>query len=169
MSHIPCDTFRRWFDYEKDAHAKTIASISAVPPEKRQAPEFRKAVDLMAHVVGARWFWLQRIGATSERPLKMFTKDFLIVDLPGRLLEMESTWGSYLGGLSEAELSRPVEWGPAGGPFFTNTVEDVLTQLFGHSTYHRGQIALLLRQIGCEPAKTEFVYFARKPTGAPPG
>lgn len=99
----------------------------------------------------------------------MFTKDFPVADLPERLLEMESTWGSYLGGLSEAEMSRPVEWGPAGGPFFTNTVEDVLTQLFGHSTYHRGQIALLLRQIGCEPAKTEFVYFARKPAGAPPG
>jgi len=168
MSVIPPESFRRFFDYEKDAHAKTLTSLSAVPPEKRAAPEFRKAVDLLAHVVGARWFWLQRIVGTTERPLKMFMKDFPVADLPARISEMEEAWSTFLGGLTDPELSRAVEWGPADGPRFSNTVEDVLTQLFGHSTYHRGQIALLIRQIGCEPAATEFVYFARKPAGAPP-
>ena len=67
MSTIPAETFRRFFDYERDAHAKTLASLSAVPPEKRAAPEFRKAVDLVAHIVGARWFWLQRIDGSTER------------------------------------------------------------------------------------------------------
>jgi uncharacterized damage-inducible protein DinB len=76
---------------------------------------------------------------------------------------MEAAWAAYLDGLMAAELSRAVEWGPAEGPRFTNTVEDLLTQLFGHSAYHRGQIALLLRQIDCKPALTEFIYWARTP------
>jgi uncharacterized damage-inducible protein DinB len=168
MSTIPAETFRRFFDYERDAHAKTLASLSAVPPEKRAAPEFRKAVDLVAHIVGARWFWLQRIDGSTERPLKMFSKDFSLADLPARVSEMEAAWSRFLDGVTDAGLSRAVEWGPADGPRFTNTLEDVLTQLFGHSTYHRGQIALLIRQIGCEPPATEFVYFARKPAGATP-
>lgn len=168
MSTIPAETFRRFFAYEKDAHAKTLASLSAVPPEKRAAPEFRKAVDLVAHIAGARWFWLQRIDGTTERPLKMFSKDFPLADLPARVSEMEAAWSRFLDGLTDADLSRLVEWGPADGPRFTNTLEDVLTQLFGHSTYHRGQIALLIRKIGGEPAATEFIYFARKPAGTPP-
>ncbi len=168
MSLIPPETFRRFFEYEKDAHAKTLVSLSAVPPEKRAAPEFQKAVELMAHIVGARWFWFQRIGATTERPLKMFVKNFPVADLPARVSEMEAAWSRYLDGLTEAELFRAVEWGPADGPRFTNTVEEVLTQTFGHSIYHRGQIALLLRQIGCEPAATEFVYFTRKPAAPLP-
>ncbi len=168
MSFVPPETFRRFFDYEKDAHAKTLAALAAVPAEKRATPEFRRAVDLLAHVVGARWLWLQRIGGTSERPLKMFTKDFPVADLPARVSEMEAAWSRYLDELTDAQLARSVEWGPADGPHFTNTVEDVLTQLFGHSTYHRGQIALLLRQIDCQPPATEFIYFARRPAGGPP-
>ena len=56
---MSCDaeTFRRWFDFEKEVHRKVLASLSAVPPDKRAAPEFRKAVDLAAHIAGTRWFW----------------------------------------------------------------------------------------------------------------
>lgn len=169
MSAIPHETFRLWFDYEKDAHAKTVASLTAVPAEKRETPEFRRAVELLAHVIGARWLWLERVGGTTERPLKMFTKDLPAADLPARLGEMEGAWGRYLERLTGDELARSVEWGPADGPRFTNSVEEILTQLFGHSTYHRGQIALLLRQIGCQPPATEFIYFARRPAGRPPG
>jgi len=163
MSQINPDAFRRFFEFEKDAHAKTLASLFAVPEEKRSNPEFQKAVDLMAHVLGARWLWLSRIGATAQRPMKFFSKGFPLADLPSQIGEMEAAWAAYLNGLTAAELSRSVEWGPAEGPRFTNTVEDLLTQLFGHSAYHRGQIALLLRQIDCKPALTEFVYWARTP------
>ncbi len=159
------ETFRRWYDFERDAHGKVMASFSAVPPEKRTGPEFRKAVDLMAHLLGARWFWLMQMGAVSDRPLKMFTKDFLVADLPARLAETDAAWGVYLGRLTGPELSRNVEWGRVEGPRYTSTVEDLLTQLFAHSSYHRGQIALLLRQLGCEPPETEFVFWSRKPAG----
>ena len=45
---------------------------------------------------------------------------------------------------------------------YRNGVEDILTQLFGHSWYHRGQVALLLRAMGCEPAVTDFVFWTRE-------
>lgn len=169
MSAIPPEIFRLWFDYERDAHGKVLTSLTAVPAEKRTAPEFRRAVDLMAHILGARWFWLAQIGATSERRMKFFSKEFPVADLPERLGEMEGVWQRYLEGLTGSALDRSVEWGPSEGPRFTNTVEEVLTQLFGHSTYHRGQIALLLRQIGCQPPATEFIHFSRRSAGAPPG
>ena len=167
MSGKP-EIYRRWFDFEKDVHRKVLSSLAAVPPDKRAAPEFKKAVDLMAHILGTRWFWLERIGETSERPLKMFTKDFPFADLSARLSETDTAWDGYLGRLREEELPRAVVWGRAEGPRFSNTVEDLLTQLFGHSAYHRGQIALLLRQLGCEPPETEFLFWSRTPAGGSP-
>jgi uncharacterized damage-inducible protein DinB len=48
-------------------------------------------------------------------------------------------------------------------------VEDILAQLFGHSWYHRGQIAMLVRTAGDEPAVTDLIYWCRKDVpGVPP-
>ena len=54
--------FRRWFEYEMDAHAKVVASLGTVPADRRAGPEYRKAVGLLAHVVAARRVWLGRFG-----------------------------------------------------------------------------------------------------------
>ena len=41
-------------------------------------------------------------------------------------------------------------------------VEDLLIQLHGHSSYHRGQIASAMRAMGAEPAATDYVFWARR-------
>ncbi len=46
-------------------------------------------------------------------------------------------------------------------------VADVLTQLHGHSLYHRGQIASLVRAAGGEPAKTDFIFWSRESVPPP--
>jgi uncharacterized damage-inducible protein DinB len=66
----------------------------------------------------------------------------------------------YLDQLEDTDLARVFEY---EGPRFRNTIEEILTQLFGHSWYHRGQIAQLLRSIGAEPAVTDYVFWAREP------
>jgi uncharacterized damage-inducible protein DinB len=38
---------------------------------------------------------------------------------------------------------------------------DILAQLFGHSWYHRGQIAMLVRAAGGEPAVTDRIDWCR--------
>ncbi len=44
MSDNVINRYRRWFEYEKDSHAKTLASLNAVPVDQRQTEAFRKAV-----------------------------------------------------------------------------------------------------------------------------
>jgi uncharacterized damage-inducible protein DinB len=55
--------------------------------------------------------------------------------------------------------NRPVL---AAAHFYRNTVRDILTHLFGHSWYQRGQIAGLVRAIGGEPPVTDFVFWVRE-------
>jgi uncharacterized damage-inducible protein DinB len=76
---------------------------------------------------------------------------------------MEASWSTYLSQLTDAELARIFEYRSYDGSRFRNSIEDILTQLFGHSWYHRGQIAQLIRRLGAEPAVTDFVFWTREP------
>lgn len=162
MSEKMIDRYRRWFEYEQDSHAKTLASLNAVPDDLRQTEGFRKAVYLMGHIVAARRMWLFRLGMTTENA-DLFPGGVSLAELPDQISEMERVWAQYLARLDDNELARVVEYQSYEGPRFRNTIEDMLTQLFGHSWYHRGQIAQLIRSIGAEPAVTDLIFWAREP------
>jgi uncharacterized damage-inducible protein DinB len=164
MAESIVDRYRRWFDYERDSDAKTLASLNAVETGLRASPSFQKAVDLMAHLVAARRMWLFRFGVTSEN-VELFPRGVSLVDLQSEMAGMEAAWVKYLSEISDAEVERVFEYQSYEGPRFRNSVEDILTQLFGHSWYHRGQIAQLLRMMGAEPATTDFVFWARERVG----
>jgi uncharacterized damage-inducible protein DinB len=158
--------YRRWFDYEKDSHRKTLDSLMVVSEEQRESEEFRKAVYLMGHIVAARRMWLFRFGVVKENA-ELFPGETRLDELPAQNEEMETQWSQYLSQLNDAELERVFEYQSYEGPRFRNTIEEILTQLFGHSWYHRGQIAQLVRSMGAEPAVTDFVFWAREPAEQP--
>jgi uncharacterized damage-inducible protein DinB len=156
------DRYLRWFDYEKDAHAKVVRSLETVTPERRSAAEYRKAVELLAHLVAARRLWLYRFGVVPKPPPAMFPQGVSLSELTATLRDMEEQWTAYLGRLDDAEVSRIFEYQSLDAGRCRNRIEDILTQLFGHSWYHRGQIATLVRAAGGEPAATDFVYWCRE-------
>jgi uncharacterized damage-inducible protein DinB len=156
------DRYRRWFEYEKDSHAKTLESLNAVTEERRDSEAFGKAVYLMGHIVAARLMWLFRFGVLTNK-VELFSNEIKLTELPRQISEMETSWSKYLDQLNDDELARVFEYQSYEGQRFRNTIEEILAQLFGHSWYHRGQIALLLRSIGAEPAVTDFVFWAREP------
>jgi uncharacterized damage-inducible protein DinB len=162
MTEVLTDRYRRWFEYEQDVHGKTLASLQDVSTELRKSAEFQKAVNLFGHLIAARRMWLHRFGVSGETA-ELFPEQVQLDELPGRLGQIHHAWKSYLSTLNDAELSREFEYQSYEGPRFRSSIEDILTQLFGHSWYHRGQIAMLLRSIGAEPAVTDFVFWSREP------
>jgi len=163
MEMTVVDRYRRWYDYERDAHAKVIASLRAVAPAVRAREEYRAAVDLLAHVCAARELWLYRFGVAPAPPAEAFPRDVELDALESRLEAMQSAWRAHLHDLHDEDIARSFEYRSLEGQPFRNTFEDILTQLFGHSWYHRGQIAARLRTLGAEPAVTDFVFWTREP------
>jgi uncharacterized damage-inducible protein DinB len=158
------DQYRRWFDYERDAHAKVLASLESVPADRRMSPEYRKAVDLLAHIAGARRVWLFRLGGAPNPPAgDLFDDGVELADVVRRLADVEALWADYLARLDDAELGRVFEYQSYDAGRFENRVEDILAQLYGHSWYHRGQIAMKVRAAGGVPAATDLVYWCREP------
>lgn len=166
MSDIALITqYQTWFHYEQDAHHKTLASFETVPVSQRDDPRFQKAVDLCAHLVAARALWLYRFGIAETGPTTpedLFPQNISLDTIKAQTETMHTTWSAYLDALDSNELHRVFEYQSMEGPLYRNVVSDLLTQLFGHSWYHRGQIALLIRQLGGTPAETDYVFWSRQ-------
>jgi uncharacterized damage-inducible protein DinB len=168
MSFSRVEQYRRWFEYEKDSHHRVLASLQSVSPDQRQSASFQKALDIMGHIVAARRMWLFRFGGTADRPASLFPTGTSLDELPGDLDAMERAWDDYLPRLTEDDLTRAFEYQSVDGGWFRSVVEDIFAQLFGHSWYHRGQIASLVKSAGGEPAATDFVLWCRESI-SPPG
>ena len=154
--------YRRWFEYEKDSHAKVLAALESAPAGARRTKAFQKAVTLVEHIVAARRLWLFRLGAAKNAPATFFPRGTTLSALARRLGEMHAAWSGYLARASEKKIASSFEYRSTEGVRYRDTVEDILTQLHGHSLYHRGQIAILLRSAGVEPPQTDFVFWARE-------
>ena len=145
------DRFRQWYEYERDCNAKSLEMLASVPAERRSDAEFQKAVDRMAHLVAARRRWLHRLGHLREA-LGLFPPGTKLADLPVLVADTEAAWVAYLSRLDDRELGRTLEWQVADGRRYRWEVEGVLTQVFGHAWYHRGQIAQLVAMLGARPS-----------------
>ena len=163
MSQDVVARFRRWFDYEKDAHAKVIRSLENVPADRRSGPEYKRAVGVLAHIVTARRMWLGRLGAVPPISGPLFPQEVELAHVVAQWGEAERLWGDFLSRHTDEDLAQTFEYQSLDAGRFRHRVEDILAQLFGDSWYHRGQIAMLVRSAGGEPPVTDFIFWCREP------
>jgi uncharacterized damage-inducible protein DinB len=136
--------------------------LDSVPVDRRAAAQFQKAVDRMAHLVAARQRWLQRLGHWPESP-GLFPQGTALADLSSMVADTEAAWLAYLLKLDDEELSRELEWEVSDGRRYRWNVEGVLTQLFGHAWYHRGQIAQLVAGLGGKAVDSDYIFWCKLP------
>src|SRR6516162_817576 len=110
MASSLVDRYRRWFEYEKDAHRKVLASFETVPQDRREYASFQKALELMGHIVAARRVWLYRFGVAEGAPTTFFPTGITLEELRESLAAMEDAWSAYLAGLPDADIARVFEY-----------------------------------------------------------
>src|SRR5262245_60284079 len=153
------DRFRHWYEYECDCNAKSLAMLASVPAERRTTPEFQKAVGRMAHLAAARQRWLHRLGHWTHVPGPF--PNISLDELPKFVSDTETAWRQYLRRVDENELKREFEWQFPDGKRYRWNVEGVLTQVFGHAWYHRGQIAQLVAAVGGTAVDTDYIFWSK--------
>lgn len=125
-------------------------------------PEARR---LLSHVLAAERVWLARIETGDSSELEIWPE--LSLSECADLLERNiADLRRLLAGRSEADLKRRIGYRNSKGEPFETPLEEILLHLLLHGTYHRGQIALRLRDAGDEPVNTDFVTFVRESPAA---
>lgn len=157
------ERFRAWYEYERDCNAKTLAMLQSVPQANRALPAFTRAVGKMAHLVAARHFWLARLGACPDWPATWFPATTL-EQLPEAIATIQQRWKEYLAKLTDADVAGDCQLVAEDGGRYRWRLIDLLTQLFGHAWYHRGQIAMLVKELGGKTVDTDYIFWTSGPT-----
>jgi uncharacterized damage-inducible protein DinB len=149
--------YQRLLAYEAEANRRALDSLETVPDSARKSAAFARAMVLMPHMQLARFIWLARLeGRPYENPSDWFP--FWTIEQT-RLAEAEQNreWAEYLGGLSESDLTQTISYTTSEGEPRVRMIDDILTHVFNHSTYHRGQLARLVHECGGKRAVTDFI------------
>ena len=154
------ERFRHWYEYEQDCNRKVLQMLHSVPAPAHSSPTFARAVGKMAHLVAARHMWLFRLGVVPDRPDSWFPQT-TIEQLPALVEAVEQRWTAYLGNLADADLMADLTYTGGDGKRYRWRLLDLLTQVFGHGWYHRGQIAMLVNDLGGEAVDTDFIFWNR--------
>lgn len=121
-----------------------------------------RAIEIFAHVVGTELVWLDRILG-REQTVPVWPEPTL--EKCGELRALSRTrWDEYLGSLELDRLDDPIRYTNSAGREFTSSLRDILIHVALHGAYHRGQVALLIRDAGSQPAPTDYIALVR---GAP--
>ena len=148
-------------NYESWATGAVIDSLSTVPAEQTGGPAFTRALQIVAHVQIARRVWLARIEGRVDSPIDWFPA-WRPLQLREAAAELDREWHAYLQRLTTAELDRDVIYSSSEGVRYSSRVSDVLTHVFNHSTYHRGQVARLVSEAGGRRATTDYIVHSRR-------
>jgi len=137
------------------ADARTHASIAEMPESAARD----RAASIFAHVVAIEHAWLARF---EEREIEH-------AQWPPWSLETTGTLATSSGaGLRAVVTAAGSEGLDAAVTYRTraraegrNTLSEILMHVALHGTYHRGQIAILVREGGGVPASTDFSTYLR--------
>ncbi len=113
---------------------------------------------VIAHMVLTEWVWFQRWVGVNPPAAPAWADDDL-PDLLARMSEVEKGRSEFLAGLSDKELSSRIDFTYLSGAAGSHKLQDLLTRVVNHGTFHRGQLTSMIRQLGVAPPSTDFVVF----------
>ena len=157
------ERYRVLYEHEKDCNHKMLAMLESVPEAARGEARFQHAVTISGHLAACRENWLDRMTGRGDGSVAWWDAGCDSASLRPRFAALERRWTEYLAGLSENQLGGDFEF-TEGGPSFRLPTEVQVEQLGSHAAYHRGQISLLVDQLGGDTVDTDYVdwWWARR-------
>ena len=148
------DHFVHLFKYNDWATREAARCISEAMNNQQ------RVYDLLSHIVNSQTIWLNRI---LQRNMVIDPWENIVVDKCVELsVQITSEWINFLEGLEEAELEKRIKYKNNKGESWENTIGDIVAHIINHSSYHRAQIAQLMRQSGDQPPKTDYIAYKRQ-------
>jgi len=116
----------------------------------------------LAHIVWAEQLWLHRWLGRPHPAVAQGADLRSLGEVRARWEEVEAERGRFVAGLSEARLDDTRLVKPSSGGEYVHNFRQMFRHFINHSSYHRGQIVTLLRQLGAKPPSTDLILYYRR-------
>ncbi len=167
------DDIQFLFEYDRWANDRTLQAASALTAEqftRDLGGAFASVRDTLVHILGAEWIWLYFWTAYRDDPTPgaalladarasrnvQFNPALFpgLADVAAKWAELRSQQLAFLNSLTDEQVAMMVPHRNTQVP-----LAQQMQHLANHSTYHRGQVALMMRQLHAEPIATDFHIF----------
>jgi uncharacterized damage-inducible protein DinB len=169
-------------EYHHWATNLTVNAARALTPEQFTqdlGSSFPSVRDTLVHVFTADRAWLGRLE--GQAPLRANATDFGTLNSLLEVWEPVLTrWPSVVEALGDAgrldtgrldtgrlDTGRLIEYKSFAGEPFTNSLGQIVRHVVNHGTYHRGQVATMLRQLGAQAVSSDLISFYRERGDSP--
>lgn len=143
---------KRLFAYNSWANKRLLAAFD------EQNINDHEALGALSHFLAAQDIWACRVmQSTSTYPL-WEVLDF--VTCQGLAMESEARWAKILND-PNFDAAAIIDYANMKGEKFQTSLADIMAHVANHSTYHRAQIARIIRILGHKVPATDFITFSR--------
>lgn len=158
------DHLRRLFAYNEWATTRLLGASLELPNDalgmELHGAAFGSLRGILMHTLGADWAWLERLHGRSPSTRFSAPDDETVAQIAERWRVVTHGYHAYLDALTDEQLGAPLAYVNFAGESMRYPLGDVLTHVVNHATYHRGQIAMALRQLGATAVpSTDYVLF----------
>jgi uncharacterized damage-inducible protein DinB len=152
----------RLFAYNRWANARALEPVSALTPEefgRTLGGSFSSVHGTLAHIYAAEWIWLERWNRKSPRGLPTSQEVPTLDVLREKWVAVERAARDFVARVTQENLEEVITYVNVKGETWSYSLADMFVHVVNHSTYHRGQVATMLRQLGKVPLSTDFLVF----------
>jgi uncharacterized damage-inducible protein DinB len=170
------DDIQLLYEYDRWANNRALDAASTLNAEeftRDLGGSFRSVRDTLVHIVGSQWAWLtywKEPAPNSAFLDDLWTREDALFppnafpELPAvqiKWAEVEREQIEFVNRVTNESLQRML-------PVCETQISlaHLMQHLANHSTYHRGQVALMMRQLAAKPLATDFAMFLME---GPPG
>ena len=160
------ELLQKYAAYNFWANQQLLNVMLQLPAEKTTMEinsSFPSILKTVVHMLDAESGWWQRIKLAEKTifPSEHFNGD---AKAAATLLTKQSkAWEDWIEQASERQLNHAMGYQNSKREQFKQPISAVMMHVFNHSTYHRGQLVNMLRQVGVEKIpSTDFIHYMRQ-------
>jgi len=148
--------------WANEAILKVVKKLEPSQQQKEIISSFPGIYATLLHVLGAETIWWQRMHNEPQTAWALKDAGLSCEAIIDSILRQDKLWVEWITTLQTEKLQSMMGYKTSKQEYFEQPLWEILMHLFNHSTYHRGQLVTMLRQLGITqlPA-TDFILWCR--------
>ena len=151
--------YNRWVN---NRFLDATAELSAEEFDRDLRSSFPSVKATLEHILEAEWIWLERWHGVSPTEVPPWdTSTHAALRAQWQLIEQDQL--AYVSTLTDEQLCSVIDYRSFASQPFSQPLWQLMRHVVNHSTFHRGQLATMLRQLGYPVPVSDLVAYYRQP------
>ncbi|MGE5345135.1 MAG: DinB family protein [Acidithiobacillales bacterium] len=166
------EDLRALYDYNAWANERLVRTLRELPEAdyvREMGGGWPSVRATFVHIAGATDAWAERFAGKDVLVLPKESDLPKLADAVALLTRAEEKHRAHLATLTPERLGRPFTWTNLSGQVRTAPFGIVVRHVVNHQTYHRGQVASMVRRLGVKPTSTDMVVWGIETQRSSPG